>query len=763
MDAPPPLSPEDAWGPTIEELRLTVRMLRTEVENLRHENRELKKGFHQLQAAGLLGNETRLAALNLMEDAILARDRAERASQAWRESEERYRMLFESIDEGFCVIEVLFDHTGRARDYRFIRVNPAFIRQTGLHDAVGRRVLELVPGHETHWFRIYGEIALHGTPARFEQAAAQLGRYYDVYAFRVGKPEEHHVAVLFNDVSGRRQAEEILRVDSRKQAFLVRLGDALRSLRDPVEMQQVASRLLGEELDADRVGYAEADEGGDTVVVTRHYARGVSSIGGRYRIADYGPGMLREFRAGRTVVRPDIANDPLLTEEEKKSHAALDLGATLNKPLLKESKLAAIVFVHFRTAHAFSVAEIAILEETAERIWTAIERARSEAALRESEERLRLIVENARDYAIFSLTLDRRVTSWNVGAKAILGYSVEEILGQTGDVIFTLEDQSAGVPQHEAGTAIAEGRSSDERWHRRKDGSVFWGSGVMMAMRDENGAAIGLVKIFRDHTPELRSREALEQSSRDLWQALQEMERARAEAEEAGQAKDRFLAILSHELRTPLTPILIATQMMARRKDLPPGLADDLAMIRRNIETESNLVEDLLDVTRIARGKMEFQLAPVDLHQVVRHAVEICQADMETKSQRFVMILQAEKHHAQGDVRRLQQVIWNLLKNASKFTPEGGRITLRTFNEPDRWLVQISDTGKGIEAGALATIFEAFTQESARITRQYGGLGLGLAIARAIVEGHGGELRAESDGDGKGAIFTCSLPVADFS
>jgi PAS domain S-box-containing protein len=312
---------------------------------------------------------------------------------AHRESEARYRTLFHSIDEGFCLIEVLFEGPQQPVDYRFLEVNPAFERQTGLTGATGRTMKELSPLLEQDWFDIYGQVALTGQPVRFEQRAEQLQRWFDVYAFRLGEPAQHQVAVLFNDVSHRRQVEEALRRSEQHQAFLLQLSDRLRPLSDPADIQYQAACALGQYLGASRVGYAEDQGDNAHIVVTRNYTNGVAGIEGRYHYDDYGPELLRAFKEGRTVVRPDVAHDPTLSAEEKQAHAALQLGATVNVPLLKDGQLLAVLFLHYPTARAWTDSELALLEETAERTWAALARARTEAALRESEERFRVMAD----------------------------------------------------------------------------------------------------------------------------------------------------------------------------------------------------------------------------------------------------------------------------------------------------------------------------------------------------------------------------------
>ncbi len=387
------------------------------------------------------------------------------------------------------------------------------------------------------------------------------------------------------------------------------------------------------------------------------------------------------------------------------------------------------------------------------------ERKRMEAELRAGEEKLRLMIENVREYALFSVDLARLVTSWNPGAERLLGYSAGEILGRSADIIFTAEDRANGACEEEARMAVAEGRAADERWHMRKDGSRFWGSGVMMAMHNATGQVVGMVKIFRDQTQERQAKEALEKGRIELWDALQETERARAEAEAAGQAKDQFLAVLSHELRTPLTPILVAVQTLNRRRDLPPPVVEALSMIRRNVEIEAHFIDDLLDLTRVARGTLEIVREEVDLHQAIRHAIEISQGDLEAKQQRLNVSLEATRVRLSGDIARLQQVFWNLLKNASKFTPVAGAVMIRTRDEGDFILIEVTDNGIGLAPEHAGNIFHPFQQATASISQEFGGLGLGLAIVRATVLAHEGTIAVQSEGVGRGATFEVRLPL----
>jgi PAS domain S-box-containing protein len=236
----------------------------------------------------------------------------------------------------------------------------------------------------------------------------------------------------------------------------------------------------------------------------------------------------------------------------------------------------------------------------------------------------------------------------------------------------------------------------------------------------------------------------------------QELERAKENAEAASAAKDRFLATLSHELRTPLNPVLLWADGLLNQPGLDPDLEQGLRMVCRNVELEARLIDDLLDLTRIARGKLELRLRPTDAHEVVQHAIEIVRADVDCRRIQLSVALEATSHQVNVDPPRMQQVFWNILRNACKFTADTGKISVGSYNSsPNSITVEITDTGIGIEPAFLEKIFDAFEQLEMR--RE--GLGLGLAISKAIVEMHGGSIRAQSEGLGKGATFAVTLPV----
>jgi PAS domain S-box-containing protein len=270
--------------------------------------------------------------------------------------------------------------------------------------------------------------------------------------------------------------------------------------------------------------------------------------------------------------------------------------------------------------------------------------------------------------------------------------------------------------------------------------------------------------VFKEHDEKivvaLASQAAAAMNTARLYLAEQQ---ARGLAEEANQIKDDFLAALSHELRTPLTPVLAILSSISEDTSLPPGLAADLEIVRRNVELETRLIDDLLDLTRITRGKLELHREPVAIRQLIESAINTCLPDLRAKQFTVIRDLERPEQTVFVDSARITQVLWNLLKNSIKFTPEGGTITVRSRTIPDddggQITIAIEDSGMGIEPDRLEHVFDAFEQGGRKITQQFGGLGLGLAISKAIAEAHRGTVLGASEGPGRGSTFSLVLPL----
>jgi PAS domain S-box-containing protein len=288
---------------------------------------------------------------------------------------------------------------------------------------------------------------------------------------------------------------------------------------------------------------------------------------------------------------------------------------------------------------------------------------------------------------------------------------------------------------------------------RGKDGSYRWFLSRAVPIRDAQGKVLRWLGTSTDVT-------AQQQNEEELRAARDSAERAKAGAEQANRAKDHFLAVLSHELRTPLTPVVMGVSLLQDRRDLDPAARETLEMIGRNVEMEAMLIDDLLDVSRIARGKVELHKKPVELCTAIQQAVQVCQPDIEARRLHFSIDLgPAAPYWVDADVSRLEQVFWNLLKNAIKFTPHDGYVGIRCWPSEECVVAEVTDSGIGMEPEAVTRVFNAFEQAERSITRQFGGLGLGLAISKALVELHGGRIEAHSEGRDKGATFRIHLPL----
>jgi PAS domain S-box-containing protein len=366
----------------------------------------------------------------------------------------------------------------------------------------------------------------------------------------------------------------------------------------------------------------------------------------------------------------------------------------------------------------------------------------------EVSRRLAAIVESSVD-AIISKDLNGIVATWNRGAERLFGFTAAEMVGKPISLLIPSEhaNEEPGILER-----IRRGERLDayETVRRRKDGSLVEVALTISPIKDALGNIIGASKIARDITGQK--------------QAARELERSHQEAVAASRAKDDFLAALSHELRTPLNPVLLLASAAVENPDLTPELRAQFTTIRNNVELEARLIDDLLDITRIRHGKLSLNLGLVDAHALLREAFEPVRPEFDRKNIALRLQLEAEHFRVKGDAIRLRQVIWNVLRNAVKFTPAGGRVVLTTHpnTETGKLIISISDTGMGMTASELTRAFEAFTQGEHGKGKgsPFGGLGLGLAISRTLMEAHSGTICASSAGRNQGSTFTITLPLA---
>jgi PAS domain S-box-containing protein len=452
------------------------------------------------------------------------------------------------------------------------------------------------------------------------------------------------------------------------------------------------------------------------------------------------------FRGGASVRIDDALADPRCAPVAALAHLTPErkpIRSCLAVPVISRSGaiLGGMLFAHTDAAR-FDARDERLTCGIAAQAAVAIDNARLYQALRSGEEQYRFLSESI-PQMVWTAWPDGGSDYFNLRWIEFTGRSLEKSLGtQWVDVVHP-DDARRCVDRWRA--AVREGRIYEiELRLRRRDGAYRWHLIRAVPMRDDQGA---LLKWFGTAT-DIHDQKLTERA----------LQQAKESAEAANHAKDQFLAVLSHELRTPLTPVLSTVQALELSRQAPE-LQTDLSLIRRNVELEARLIDDLLDLTRISRGKVQLNFETVDVHASVRAALDICQSDIDAKCIRVRLTLNARQRFVHADPARLQQVIWNIVKNAVKFTPDQGEISVTTEDSNGHLRIGIRDTGIGIDPQSLPRIFDAFEQAERTISRHFGGLGLGLAISKALVDLHHGVITADSAGENQGTTFTIELPV----
>jgi PAS domain S-box-containing protein len=697
--------------------------------------------------------------------------------------EARYRALFEAIDEGFCIVEMLFDADGRPVDYRFEEANPAFEAMTGLRGALGRTARELVPGLEPFWFETYGRVALTGEPVRFENESVPMGRWFDVHASRLGGPGSRKVAIVFTNITARKEAEaeraRLLAAERAAHAAVeaerARLRDlfmqapaAIAVLRGPEHIYTLANpgyaEIFGPHRDyidrPVRAVFADVDQPAIWETLDGVYRSGEPFVGTEWpvQLDRRGEGTTEE-RSYNFVFRPtrgpDGAVDGIFI-------LAIDVTAQVRARRELEAEVAKRA-----RAEALLTGQRAVLELIARG-----------APLAETLGALARLIESESDDLLCSiLLLDQDGLHLRHGAapglpeaynRAIDGIAIGPAVGSCGTAAFR------GEP------VVVADIAADPLWADFRDLAAAYGLRACWStpIRSAGGQVLGTFAVYfrAPREPAPRERERVEALTYLAGIAIErgrvEEERegllaaeraARTAAEEAVRARDTFLSIAAHELKTPLTALKGGVQLLARRQARglldAEGLAGALGTLDRSVDRLVTLTDDLLDVSRIRTGQLPLTLRPTDLAALVRDATARIRERGES-DHALTVGLPADLPPVPADAGRIEQVLINLLDNAVKYSPAGGEVAVTARAGADGVAVAVRDEGIGLPPEALTTIFEPFGRAANAAASNLPGMGLGLYICRNIIERHGGHIRAESAGEGRGTTVTFWLPFA---
>lgn len=548
------------------------------------------------------------------------------------------------------------------------------------------------------------------------------------------------VAGTTRDVTERKRSEA-------RDRLLVTLDDATRSLTDPAAITNACAQVLVEYLGVNRCAYADVEEDENTFNLIGNFNRDVPSITGRYRFDQFGDECLRLMRAGEPFIVSDSQTDPR-TLDVREAYENTQIRSVICVPLAKSGRFVAAMAVHQNIPRTWLKSDVEAVQLTASRCWESIERMRVVRILAESEQRLRLAVTTGR-LGVWELDLSTRRITCSDQHKANYGRTVNQPFIYD-KMVQAVHPGDRERMQQLVSAAVAQGSEFDFE-HRTywPDGSLHWVLVRGQADLNSDGQPLRMVGVSLDITARK--------------QTESEQIRLREEAVKASRAKDDFLATLSHELRTPLNPVLLIASDAAQDSSLTPETRRAFETIRKNVELEARLIDDLLDLTKIVRGKLAMIKAPRDLHAILRDAVAAVQAEFSAKTIALHLKLEAPASMVYVDEVRIMQVFTNLLSNAAKFTPAHGTVILQTqAGKAGTVVVRLSDTGIGLTAAERGRVFSAFEQgehASEPGSHRFGGLGLGLAISQRLVELHGGRIEANSEGRNLGSTFTTSLPL----
>ncbi len=724
-----------------------------------------------------------------------------------RRSEEKYRTLFDSIDEGFGVCEILYDTQGKACDFRFLEVNPAFEHLTGLKNAAGKTMRELVPNIENHWVEVYERVARTGEPERFTNRAEAINSWFEVFAFRVGEPENRRVAILFNNITTRKQAEMNL-------AFLAEISQILVRVRNVDEIMETVGAKIGAFLHLSNCVFAEIDETADEAIITHDWHQpDAPDLPGVYQISELVSGeFLDAARAGEIFVVGDTQTD---SRTDAARYAALKIGSFVSVPLVQKGERQFLLAVYHTEAHDWRTDEIELLREITVLLWTRLERIRALSELRESENRYKLLAENMRDMVCLH-DLEGKFVYVSPSSETMLGYAPAELVGisiyeliHPEDIEFIREAAHQRLLNGTISSIVVEFRMHD------KKGDYYWFETMAQNVVAPSGEIVQLQTVSRDVTKRKDDEDEREKNQKELahlflseQEARRETEVALVKAEHASRAKDEFLQMVSHEFRTPLTTIKTLVRVLQHDGKSEAERRKYLETIAAECDRQIDMILNLLDVSRFDEGDVDLKHEPVDISRVLNSCDKIERAAAESRKQILTIEIDESLPQVSGDEKAIRRALCTIIENAIKYTPEAGMISVtarrvsrlasninddydreiaaKLFGDLPKQMdfsgggestaeeiaVIVCDTGRGILPEDIPRIFQKFyrgakphadastdgTPDDAAGRAETPGVGLGLYLAKRLITALDGRITVNSQ-VGRGSCFIVFLPL----
>ena len=684
-----------------------------------------------------------------------------RADQALALSEARYGALFAAMATGFCVIEMKFDAADRPVDYRIVEGNKAFEEMTGLVDPYGKWVSEIAPGLEQHWFDLYGGVARTGEPVRFENPADIFGRWYDVQALRIGQPGAWQVAILFNNITERKQSET-------RQNALLELNDAIRDLTDAGDIAQASAQVLARTMGVSRAGYGTVDTVAETITIARDFNQpGVSSIAGVLSFRDYGS-YIEDIKRGETVAIDDVALDPR-TADTAEALKAISAGSFVNMPLMEQGRVVAMVFVNHATARHYTDSDLRLMREVAERVRTATERARSEAALRDSEAQFRVFAQ-ATPIQIWASWADGSLYWFNPQVYAYSGLAEGALDGTTGWGKIVHPDDLDWASERWV-QALASGQVYENEFRIRRHDGVYRTFMVRAEpVHDEEGRILRWVGSNTDIEDLRRQSAELARFNETLEEQVAERTSALMQAEEALRQSQKMEAVgqltggIAHDFNNLLAGISGSLELITNR--IAQGRHAEVERFTVAAQGAAKRAAALTHRLLAFSRRQTLDPKPTDPNRLIRGMEDLVRRTTGPGIE-VEVVAGAGLWPVLIDAHQLENAVLNLCINARDAMPSGGRLTIETGNrwidartakaqdlEPGQYVsICVSDTGTGMAPEVAARAFEPFFT-----TKPLGeGTGLGLSMIYGFVRQSGGQVRIYSEA-GEGAMICLYLP-----